>query len=354
MKAARWYGREDVRVEEVPEPSPGKGQVKIKVEWCGICGTDLHEYEAGPIFIPTSPHPLTGKTPPVTLGHEFSGTIVELGEGVSGWKEGDRVAADACIVCGKCYYCKNGMYNLCEKLGFNGLAADGGFAEYVIVPTYQLYKLDERMSFEEGALIEPISVGIHAVRKGHLTEGDTVAIVGAGPIGLVTLQAVKAAGATKVYVLQRSEVRRNLAKKLGADVVIDPTTEDAVSIIRELTNGVGVDIAFECVGLETTLSHAIEVTRKGGKVVVVGIFAGTFNGHIPYNDVVIGEKEVIGSIAYKGDFKYAIDLVADGRIKAKDLITKEISLGNIVEEGFEELCRPEGKRHVKILVSPRQ
>jgi len=353
MKVARWYKRKDVRVEEAPEPFPGKGEVKIEVEWCGICGTDLHEYEAGPIFIPTLPHPITGKTPPVTLGHEFSGTIVELGEGVSGWKEGDRVAADACIVCRECYYCKNGMYHLCEKLGFNGLAADGGFAEYVVVPAYQLYKIDERMSFEEGALIEPISVGIHAVRKGRLIEGDTAAIVGAGPIGLVTLQAVKAAGATNVYVLEIAEKRKKFAERLGADVVIDPTKENTVEIIKELTDGIGVDIAFECVGLETTLSQAIEIIRKGGKVVVAGIFAGSFSGHIPYNDIVIGEREVIGSIAYKGDFKYAIDLVADGRIKAKELITKKIFLREIVDEGFEELCKHKDK-HIKILVSPRQ
>ncbi|WP_456439059.1 2,3-butanediol dehydrogenase [Caldithrix abyssi] len=351
MKAIRWYDKEDVRLEDIPEPFPGKGEVKIKVEWCGICGTDLHEYEAGPIFIPTSPHPLTKKTPPVTLGHEFSGVIVEIGEGVSNWKKGDRVVVDACIVCGECYYCKNGMYHLCDKLGFNGLAADGGFAEYVIAPAYQLYKLDERMTFEEGALIEPIAVGVHAVRKSRFMEGDTAAVIGAGPIGLVTLQAVKAAGATKVYVLEVAEERKKFAEKLGADAVIDPTKENAGEKIKELTNGIGVNIAFECVGLEKTLTQAIEVTRKGGRIVVAGIFAGSFDGHIPYNDIVIGEKEIIGTIAYKGDFKYAIDLVADGRINAKELITKRISLENIVDEGFEELRKHKDK-HIKILVSP--
>lgn len=184
-------------------------------------------------------------------------------------------------------------------------------------------------------------------------EGDTAAIIGAGPIGLVTLQAVKAAGATKVYVLEIAEERKKFAERLGADAVIDPTNENAVETIKKLTNGIGVNIAFECVGLETTLSQAIEITRKGGKVVVAGIFAGSFKGHIPYNDIVIGEREVIGSIAYKGDFEYAIDLVADGRIKAKGLITRRIRLENIVDEGFEELCKHKDK-HIKILVSPRQ
>jgi len=353
MKAARWYGRKDVRVEEVPEPSSGKGEVKIKVEWCGICGTDLHEYEAGPIFIPTSPHPITGKTPPVTLGHEFSGTIVEIGDGVSGWKKGDRVTADACIVCGECYSCKHGMYHLCEKLGFNGLALDGGFAEYVVVPAYQLYKLDERMSFEEGALIEPISVGVHAVR-GRLKEGDTAAVIGAGTIGLVTLQAAKAAGATKIYVLEIAEKRKEFAKQFGADAVIDPTKEDAIEAIKKLNGGIGVDVAFECVGKETTLTEAIQVTHKGGRIVVAGIFAGPFSGNIPYNDISVGEREVVGSIAYnRGEFQYSIDFVADGRIKAKELVTKKISLNEIVDGGFEELLEHRDK-HVKILVTPKK
>ena len=352
MKALRWHGQKDLRVEDLPEPSPGPGKVKIKVEMCGICGTDLHEYEAGPIFIPTEPHPITGKKAPVILGHEFSGTIVETGKGVAGWKVGDRVTPDACLVCGKCYYCKKGLYHLCDSLGFNGLASDGGFAEYAIAPAYQLYKLDDKMSFEDGALIEPISVGVHALRKGRLLLGETVTIIGAGTIGLATLQAAKAGGAGKIFVVELTETRKKFAEKMGADRVIDPTRENPVDVVKSLNQGKLSDLTVECVGYEKTLQTAISLTMKGGRIVVAGIFSGQFKGDIPYNDIVIGEKELIGTIGYNEDFDRSIKLVASGRINAKDYITARVNLDDAVEKGFEELVRHKDK-HIKILISPR-
>jgi len=351
MKAALWYGNKDVRVMDVPEPpAPCKGEVKIKVEWCGICGSDLHEYIAGPIFIPTTtPHPLTGKIAPLILGHEFSGTIVEVGSEVKGYKVGDRVAPDACQVCHECNPCKIGKTNVCEKLAFTGLMADGAFAEYVNVPDYTLYKIPDNMSFEEAALIEPLAVAVHAVRQGPLVEGDSVVIFGAGTIGLCTLLAVRAAGAAKIYVIELAKARKELAKKLGAHEVLDPSEIDINTKIRELTNGIGPDVVFECIGNDKVTPTAIEVARSGGKVILMGVYEKETS--LQMNSVVFTDKIIIGSLAYAGDFKTAIDLVSDGRIDVSPLITGKIHINDIIEKGFEELINRKNE-NVKIIVKP--
>jgi len=350
MQGLVWRDRKQIQIEDISiKPTP-PGYVKIAVKACGICGSDLHEYEAGPIFIPTqNPHPVSGEMAPVVLGHEFAGEIVEIGEGVKDWHVGDRVTPDACISCGTCEYCKEGDYHLCESLGFNGLAADGGFAEYVNVPTYQLYRLADNMSFQEGALIEPLAVGIHAVKKSRLGLGDTVVVIGAGTIGLAALEAAKAAGASKVFVVEVAEARKLFAEKLGADLVIDPTKTDLLETIRSHNHGRLADVAIECVGLDITLKESIDAIKKGGKVAVAGIFSAPLKS-INMNDIVIPEKELIGVIAYRNDFQTAIDLVSKGIINAKAFITKEVPLKDIVKEGFETLVAQKD-RHIKILAN---
>jgi (R,R)-butanediol dehydrogenase/meso-butanediol dehydrogenase/diacetyl reductase len=324
--------------------------VKVKVHWCGICGSDLHEYVAGPIFIPaTAPHPLTGKQAPLILGHEFSGEVVALGEGVTNVKVGDRVSPDACWYCGTCAMCKQNRYSVCEKLAFTGLMADGAFAEYVNVPAYTLYKLPPEVSPEAGALVEPISVGIHAIRRGHVLEGDTVAILGAGTIGLVTLQAARAAGASKVFAIEKARDRKEFARKLGATAVLDPTEVDVVKEVQDLTDGLGADVAIECIGGEATLPLTVQLARRGGRAVIVGIFEKANLLHP--NELVFYEKEVVGSLAYYGEFKTGIALLADGRIQAEPLITGRIKLDDLVEKGFEELVAHKD-RNIKIIVSP--
>ena len=350
MKAAVWYGKKDVRVEDVPEPpAPGPGEVKIKVHQTGICGSDLHEYDVGPIFIPTEEnHPLTGKKAPLILGHEFSGEIVEIGEGVKNVKVGDRIAPDAAQHCGECYMCKVNRYSLCEKLAFTGLMADGAFAEYVNVPAYTCFKLLPELSNEAGALVEPIAVGIHAIRQGKVLEGDTVAVVGAGTIGLVTIQAARAAGAKKVFSIEIAKDRKKFANELGA-IVLDPKETDVAAEIQDQTDGQGVDVAIECIGKAETVNTCIQCAKRGGKIVVVGIFEKP--GEINYNDLVFQEKEVVGSLAYCGEFDTAIALLADGRIKAEPLITGKIKLNEIIEKGFEELLTNR-ESNIKILVAP--
>jgi (R,R)-butanediol dehydrogenase/meso-butanediol dehydrogenase/diacetyl reductase len=350
MKAAVWYGRKDVRVEDAPEPpAPGPGIVKIKVYQTGICGSDLHEYDVGPIFIPTEePHPLTGRKAPLILGHEFSGEIVEIGKGVKNVKVGDRVAPDAAQHCGECYMCRVNRYSVCEKLAFTGLMADGAFAEYVNVPAYTCFKLLPEISPEAGALVEPIAVGIHAIRQGKVMEGDTVAIVGAGTIGLVTIQAARAAGARKVFSIEVAKSRKEFAKGLGA-IVLDPKETDVAAEIRDQTGGQGVDVAIECIGKAETVNTCIQCTRRGGRIVVVGIFEKP--GNINYNDLVFQEKEIIGSLAYCGEFDTVIALLADGRLNAESLITGKIKLDDIVENGFKELLKNK-ESNIKILVAP--
>ncbi|AFM23473.1 2,3-butanediol dehydrogenase [Desulfomonile tiedjei] len=352
MKAAVWYGKKDVRVENVPEPpAPGPGQVKVKVHWCGICGSDLHEYDAGPIFIPAeAPHPLTGVQAPLILGHEFSGEVVEIGEGVQNIQVGERITADACQYCGKCYMCKRNRYSVCSSLAFTGLMANGAFADYVNVPAYTIYRLPPEMPSDVGAVVEPAAVGVHAIRRGRVLEGDTVAVVGAGTIGLVTLQAAKAAGASKVIVLEMAQARKEYAKKLGATAVIDPSEQDAIKAVRQLTDGLGVDVAIECVGGSETGALAVDLTRQGGKTVLVGIFEKPSEIH--FNNLVFFEKEIVGSLAYYGEFSTAIALMADGRIAAQPMITAKIKLDDIVEKGFKELLANR-EQHIKILVSPQ-
>lgn len=229
MKAAVFHGQRDVRLEDVPEQETRAGSVKVKVDWCGICGTDLHEYLAGPIFIPPqgSPHPITGQTLPLTLGHEFAGEVVEVGDGPSGVATGDRVAIEPVFRCGECAACRRGATNLCEKLGFYGLmGGGGGMSEYTVVPSYMIHRLPEGLTTEQGALVEPIAVGLRAVRRAEFREGQSAVVFGGGPIGAVTVQCLKALGAGKIMVAEVSEARKKKALDIGADAVIDPTEED--------------------------------------------------------------------------------------------------------------------------------
>jgi (R,R)-butanediol dehydrogenase/meso-butanediol dehydrogenase/diacetyl reductase len=358
MKAAVWHGRRDVRIEEIPEPAaPGTGEVKLQVGWCGICGTDLHEYAAGPIFTQVNqPHPLSGRLAPLTPGHEFAGTVVEVGPGVTGFKVGDRVSPNPLLRCGECVYCRQGLPHLCTQIGFMGCHSDGGFGEYVNVnvargaqPIPVLYKLPDNVSLEAGAMVEPLAVGVHATKRGHLEAGETVAVIGAGPIGICMVQAVRAAGASQIIVLEPSAGRRAFAEESGATAVIDPTGTDAVKAIQALTNGLGVDCAFECVGAEKPLQLTVSTLRKGGRAVVVGIFEKP--AALDYFDPVFFEKSLIGSFAYRDEFDAVIEMLADGRLQPEPMVTGRIGLDDIVGGGFEELLTNK-ESNVKILVSP--
>jgi (R,R)-butanediol dehydrogenase/meso-butanediol dehydrogenase/diacetyl reductase len=353
VKAARFHGPGDIRVEEVPDPQVRSGQVEVTVDWCGICGTDLHEYLEGPIFIPPkdAPHPITGETLPVVMGHEFAGVVTAVGPGVTNVREGDRVAVEPYYVCGECAACTAGRYNICRKLGFVGLASQqGGFAEKCVVDAQWAHPLGD-LPTDIGALVEPLAVGYHAVRLSGLRPGGTAAVFGGGPIGLVTAAALRAAGAGKVIVVEPAAARKAKAQDAGADVVLDPMGTDVPDAIRELTGGAGADVAFECAGIDAVLASAIGSVRPGGTVVNVAIW-----GHVPQvamNELVFSEVSVIGSLAYCGDHTGTIALLREGKVDAEQFITGRIGLDDLVTRGFRELIDNK-EENVKILVSPKE
>ena len=352
MKAALWYKAEDIRIEDIPEPTVGENDVKIKVKWCGICGSDLHEYTMGPIFIPVEkPHPLTGQTAPVVMGHEFSGEVTEVGKKVENVKKGDRVVVEPLIVCGECPACRAGNYNLCEKLGFHGLmGGGGGFSEYTTFPARFVHKIPDSLSYEKAALVEPMSVGYHSLEVGRFKRGQTAVVFGAGPIGLATIECLKALGAEKIFCVQRTSIRQKYALASGADAVFDPNESSVVDEINKLTGGKGADVAFETTGSAQCFELALGCIHFRSVLVITSIWEKpvTFN----LNALVLSEKDIIGSICYCDDFPKVIRMLADGRISAAGYITKKIYLDDLKEEGFGALTGPEKKSHVKILVTP--
>lgn len=344
MKALRWHNKKDIRLENIEEPQVAPGKVKLKIKWCGICGSDLHEYLGGPIFIPVDqPHPLTNEVAPVTLGHEFSGEIVEIGEGVSDYQVGDRVVVEPIFAT----HGHQGAYNLDENMGFLGLAGGGGgFSEYVSVDTELLHKLPDELSYEQGALAEPSAVALYAVRSSKVQAGDTAAVFGCGPIGLLVIEALKAAGATDIYAVELSAERQEKAKELGAIVINPAEYEDVVAELVLRTNG-GVDVSFEVTGVPVVLRQAIQSTKIAGETVIVSIWEK--GAEILPNDIVIKERTIKGIIGYRDVFPSVLNLMRKGYFSADKLVTKKIKLDEVIEEGFQSLISE--KNQVKILVS---
>lgn len=351
MKAARWYQARDIRIDDIEEPTVSAGKVKIKVAWTGICGSDLHEYLAGPIFVPVDkPHKISGDIAPIVMGHEFSGEVVEVGSGVTKFKAGDRVVVEPILSCQQCEACREGKYNLCGDLGFHGLSGGGGgFSSFTVVAEHMVHRMPDSLSYEQGALVEPAAVALHAVRMSKLKAGDKAVVFGAGPIGLLVIEALRAAGAAEIYVVELSPQRSEKARELGARLVIDPSKEDAVARIRELTNG-GVDVSFEVTGVPVVLKQCIDSTRYEGETIIVSIWEGEASFHP--NKVVLAERNIKGIIAYRHIFPAVMDLMTQGYFQADKLVTKRIDLADLVDEGFDALVKE--KQQVKILVRPPQ
>lgn len=353
MRAAVYHGQQDVRIENRPEPELKPDAVRLDIGAAGICGSDLHEYVAGPIFVPTeNPHPLTGETAPVTMGHEFSGIVREVGENVTELSTGDRVAVNPILSCSDCRYCNTGQQNLCESLGFIGLSGGGGgFAEQIVVPAQNAIPLREGMSLIEGALVEPFSVGVHAVRQSGLQLGDDVVITGAGPIGLTVVQSARAAGAERIFVSEPNDDRRQFAAESGADVTVDPTKESMETVVTAETD-VGADVGFEVSGVEAAMNQVIESTKRGGHTTVVSVFEE--RAELDPNDISMFERSMNGTRAYHGgarskdDYETAIGMLDTGYFDGSSLVTDRIGLESIVEDGFEKLI--ENKSSVKVVV----
>ncbi|MGA9061738.1 MAG: 2,3-butanediol dehydrogenase [Terracidiphilus sp.] len=353
MKAAVWHGRQDVRIEDVPDPPPpSPGQVQVEVAWCGICGTDLHEYVAGPVYIPqNAPHPLTKVKAPVIIGHEMSGQVTALGPGVEDFSVGDRIAACPIIGCLQCRWCKSGSMAQCDKVAFLGTSWWGGaLSERLNLNAYQCFHLTDNISDEVGALVEPFSAAVRAVAQARIEPGDNVAIVGAGPMGLMTLLAAILRGAKQVVAVEVAQRRKETAKELGASEVIDPLQEDPEKRALDITDGEGFDVVIECVGQPTTAQLAGRLTRTRGRLVVMGVFEKP--APLDLTDLVFREKTVSGSMSGFGMYDDTIRLMADPRFRGEKLITARIPLADLVEKGYHGLLYKK-EDNVKTLVSPR-
>lgn len=312
MRAAIYHEPGDIRIEDIEEPSPGPGEVKLKVAYNGVCGSDLHEYYNAATFIPTEPHPLTGVKAPVVLGHEFSGTVVAVGDGVTSVEPGTPVAVRPTLSCGECEACRRGLFNICRTLAFHGLSAStGGLSEFTVVDADAVHALPSSVSLELGAIVEPMAVGHHAVQLSGLKPGDLAVIAGVGPIGIGLWFALETAGVTDVIVSDPSPERRAAIAHLGAKNVIDPREDDLKTVAFDLTGGAGAPVVFDAAGVGAAISSGVEALAPRGKVMVVGIHekAMEFNP----TSLLLGETSVVGSIVYSDDdYTQVIQAMADG------------------------------------------
>ena len=346
MKAAVWHGHKDVRIEDVPVPVPGARQVRISVDYAGICGTDRHEYE-GPNFIPTvRPHRLTGRTAPLTLGHEFTGRISELGPGVQGWRIGDRVTANGTLCCGVCEACRSGRYNVCRKLGFLGVSTDGAFAEEVVVEAARLFAVPEGLSQREAVLCEPLACGIHATNLLGGIEGKDAVVIGPGIIGLSAFFAAKLAGAGRVLVSGIGEWRRELVERCGGTYV-DASRQDPVEAVEAWSGGNLADVVYECIGAEATLDQAIRMSKPGARLMVMGVFGK--KPQVDMNTLQEAERVIMTSQAHVDEIAAALRHLRAGTIPGGELITREVTLDTLVSDGFEHLIA-HGPENIKVII----
>ncbi|MGP5165689.1 2,3-butanediol dehydrogenase [Arthrobacter rhombi] len=353
MKAARYYDRKDIRIEDIPEPELTAGTVAVDVAWCGICGTDLHEYLEGPIFIPPkgSPHPISGEEAPVTMGHEFSGTITNLGDGIDDLEIGQNVVVEPYIIRDDVEVGPGQEYQLSKDMNFIGLGGrGGGLAEKIVVERRWVHPIGE-IPLDEAALIEPLSVAHHAFVRSQAKPGEIAIVGGAGPIGLLTAAVLKASGLT-VYISELSEARKNVARDTGvATEVFDPREVDVAEKVRELTGGKGADVGFECSSIPVVLDMLLDAVRPGGVIVNVSIW-----GHKPAVDMpslVLKEIDLRGTIGYANDHPSTIKLVQEGKIDLAPFITAKIALDDLISGGFDQLIN-NNEKHVKILVNPNR
>ena len=332
-----------LEIQDSPIPRFGKDEVLIRVKACGICGSDVHGYDGS-----------SGRRiPPLIMGHEAAGLIEECGSEVSGFSKGDRVTFDSTVYCGKCSYCKKGQVNLCDNRMVLGVSCEdyrrhGAFAEFVTVPSHIIYKLPDTFPFEHAAMIEAVSVAVHAVGRISFDSGDKSLVVGAGMIGLLLIQAIRSAGCSEIIAVDMDNDRLNLAKKLGATQVINSQEVDALSFILNETEGQGVDKSFEVVGATPTVQLSIHAVRKGGSVVMVGNLAPEVE--LPLQSVVTREISLFGTCASAGEYPKCIELMADGSIQVDPLISAKVAL----EEGPDWFERLYGREPglMKVILTP--
>jgi (R,R)-butanediol dehydrogenase / meso-butanediol dehydrogenase / diacetyl reductase len=349
VKALRWYGRGDVRLDVVSEPDAGPDEVLLRVSLCGICGSDIKEWRSGPVVAVAGRHPVTGREPPITLGHEFIGEVVAVGVRVTALDVGDRVAVEGEVRCGECWFCARGEYHLCLRAAYVGFNRDGGLAEFVAVPAVQSIPVPPDLPDLRAALVEPFAVALHAAGRAGLAEGQFVVVSGAGPVGLGAVIAARAAGAAAVIVVEPTKLKRDQALRFGATDVVSPEDGSIPEIVRDMTTGRGADVGFETAGHAGSLRALIEGTRKGGTIVTVGLHASPID--IDVNALTMAERRLVGSLGYLRDVQPAFDLLARRDLDPTEIVTAVVPLEDALERGFAALS-DERDRHMKILISP--
>ncbi|MEF3327913.1 NAD(P)-dependent alcohol dehydrogenase [Oceanobacillus oncorhynchi] len=343
MKAAVLNKPLDIEVKEINIPEPKENEVLIKVQCIGVCGSDVHYYEHGKIGRYVVEEPLI-------LGHELAGDIVKAGSQVENLAAGDRVAVEPGVVCGTCEYCKSGRYNLCPEVQFMATPpVDGAWSEYVTIRSDFAFKIPDQMSYEEGALIEPLSVGIHAMQRGKVHPNDKMLITGLGPIGLLAIKAAKIFGVNEIYCSDVVPYRRELAKKFGATKVFDPTQDNIHEEIEKATAGSGLDIAVETSGNGRAVQDALTITKRGGRIVLVGLPASS---EIPVDitHIVDSEYDIHGVFRYANSYPTAIQAIGSQDLGLEDVITHKYRLDNIKEAV--ETAVSQKDTSIKIMIYP--
>ncbi|MEZ6061055.1 MAG: galactitol-1-phosphate 5-dehydrogenase [Planctomycetaceae bacterium] len=319
MKALLLTEYKHLELTDLPTPEIGPEDVLVRVQACGICGSDIHGWDGS-----------SGRRiPPLVMGHEAAGIVAAVGSSVTQFTEGDRVTFDSMVSCGRCDFCLDGRPNLCDNRMVLGVSCGdyrryGAFAEYISVPQRITYHIPDSLPFEHAALIEAVSVAVHAANRTPVKMGDTAVVVGSGMIGLLVIQTIRLAGCGRVIAVDLSDQKLQVAKKLGADITINAGSEDVVARVKELTGGRGADVALEVVGSTPTVKAAIESTRKGGTVTLVGNLAP--NVELPLQSVVTRELNVIGSCASNREYPACISLLSSGAIRVEDMITAKAPL----------------------------
>ena len=350
MKALVYHGNRDLRLESVPDPKAGHGEVLIHVDYCGICATDEEKYLCSPLFISgDKPNPINGKKIPLISDHEITGSIQEVRRDVHNLAVGDRIIINGVLTCNICYWCKRGKVTQCLSIAAVGFNIDDGLADFISWPATNVIRLPYRVSSEQAALAEPAAVALHAIRRSRLQLGETTAIIGVGTVGMLAMQAAKSIGG-KVFAIDKRKMSLDMAKTLGADAVINSEETDAGQALLDLTGGVGPDVVIDAAGGKNTPEMAVKWVRRGGRVVLVAIYIQKpeFN----FNGVVSIEVEILGSLAYQQrDMEEVVRMLANDSPKTIPLISERIRLDEVIDKGFAHILAP-SKDVFRILVSP--
>jgi L-iditol 2-dehydrogenase len=345
MKALLLTAPSQLELVDFPEPNPAADEVVVRIRACGICGSDIHGWDGS-----------TGRRrTPLIMGHEASGEIVATGPQVKAWRPGDRVTFDSTISCGTCRFCASGQINLCENRRVVGVSPveykqHGAFAERLALPDRILYRLPDNLPFEQAAMVEPVSIAVHAVQRTKIAPGSTAVVIGSGMIGLLVIQALRWAGAAQVVAVDLADNRLELARRLGATHTVNSGRADAAAEVAQITSGLGADTAFEVVGFTPTVNLAIAVLKRGGTCVLVGNLSPQTQD-FPLQAVVTKEITLLGSCASAGEYPLCLDLIARGVIDVRPMIETVAPLADGAT-WFERLSARDGGKYMKVILQP--